>query len=195
MTKTPKVIFFNGPPGSGKDQCSEFACSKSPNIQEYKMAKPLKDACHKLLGLSGGLKDYENLKPVDIGIILGGEPIGMTLRQFYIHISENVMKPIFGKDIFGKLAVANIREMVKNQNAEIVVISDSGFVEEAMPVVQEVGIARALLIKLYRPGKDFSQDSRGYIDIPDVKTIELQNDGSLEDLSRAVHNLVYKLGS
>jgi hypothetical protein len=43
------------------------------------------------------------------------------------------------------------------------IFSDSGFAEEAVPVISLVGIDNALVIELDRPGCSFVGDSRGYV--------------------------------
>lgn len=175
-----KIILFNGPPSSGKDTAADFTAEHFENVYEYKMALPLKQACHDLLGLKGSLRDLEPIKELPVKFpLVDGE---MSLRAFYIHLSENVMKPLFGKEIFGKLAV----EYIKNSGADLVTISDSGFVDEAMPTVQAFGYENVLLIRVHREGKTFKGDSRDYIELPGVKTLDLDNNGSLEDFQKLV---------
>lgn len=186
-----KIIFFNGPPRSGKDTSADFLHDRlGDSVYQYKMALPLKEACHKLLGLQGSLTDLEPLKELPIKFIVCEEVIGnfvpsklvkengeMTLRQFYIHLSENVMKPMFGDDIFGRLAVEYLRQAPQ----PIATISDSGFAPEAMPIINSFGAENINLVRVHRPGKTFVNDSRGYVELP-VHSLDLQNTGTLEDL-------------
>ena len=109
----------------------------------------------------------------------------MTLRQFYIHVSENVMKPLFGIDIFGRLAV----EYIKNTTQKITTISDSGFPDEAMPVVEHFGLDNVFLIRIHRNGCDFQGDSRSYIDLP-IKSVDIDNNGTQEDFISRFYNEV-----
>lgn len=226
---TKRIILFNGPPGSGKDTAASIVAKHIPNlVYQYKMALPLKEACHKLLGLQGTLEELEPLKEKDLRIpikfpslldeksgvqrsyesalvsLLGEkklikenwsetedqkklESTSMTLRQFYIHVSENLMKPLFGKRVFGKLAV----EYIRQSHEAVTTISDSGFVDEAMPIIEYFGAEHVLLVRLHRPGKSFAGDSRSYVDLP-VQTIDIENDKDMDAfekcLWRKIHN-------
>ncbi len=185
-----KIILFNGPAGSGKDTAANlFKELYGDNTFAYKMALPLKEACHKLLGLEGSLEDLEPLKAEKIKFIVRKEfdyypsPTSvvndcgeMTLRQFYIHVSENFMKPMFGQYIFGDLAVENI----KNSTKPIVTVSDSGFAPEALPILKAFPKEDVFLVRIFREGKTFSGDSRGYIELP-VCTFDLKNNGTIEE--------------
>ena len=201
---TKRIILFNGPPGCGKDTAAKIINLHIPNlVYQYKMALPLKEACHKLLGLQGSLEDLEPLKEVPIKFLVqdsynlfpnqpkeklvnaNGE---MTLRQFYIHISENVMKPMFGIDIFGKLAVENLRQC----HQAVATVSDTGFVDEALPIIDYFGPDHVMLVRLHRPGKTFAGDSRGYVELPVNLTLDIHNDTDIETfektLWRKIHN-------
>ena len=194
-----KIILLNGPAGCGKDTGSDLLKEiYQESLFQYKMALPLKEACHKLLGLEGSLEALEHLKERPIKFLVNKNynnfisPVKlvnnageMTLRQFYIHVSENLMKPMFGIEIFGKLAVENI----KNNKCKIVTISDSGFEDEARPIVREFGSDNVVLVKIFRDGKTFAGDSRGYIDLP-VTTFELSNNGSLEQLKQNLQSII-----
>ena len=83
-------------------------------------------------------------------------------RQALIHVSENVIKPMFGKKFFGLKAVDFLHKQVILSNN--VVFSDGGFPEECECLVEhgfEVHI-----IQLHHPDVDFSKDSRNYVDVP-----------------------------
>ena len=185
---TKRIILFNGPPGCGKDTAAKIVSKHLCNLNyEYKMALPLKEACHKLLGLQGNLEDLEPLKEVPIKFLvkqdfnhwpsmkLVNENSEMTLRQFYIHVSENMMKPMFGDDIFGRLAVENLRQC----HTAVATVSDTGFEKEALPIIEYFGAEHVCLIRLHRPGKTFAGDSRNYVELPVGLSIDVENDTDL----------------
>jgi len=196
-----KIFLFNGPPGSGKDTAANLMKELVSNVFMYKMALPLKDGCHKLLGLPGTLEDLEPIKEKNLKFQLEGmfeflnrdlrKPLNLnvdtndkqsslytTLRQFYIHVSENLMKPMFGEEIFGQLAI----EYIKNSKNNYVAISDTGFLSEVMPLVEHFGKDHFVLVRLHREGSNFSNDSRSYIEVPGIRTYDIFNNGTLEDL-------------
>ena len=191
--KSKKIIFLNGPPSSGKDTAAKIINQKLHGLTyQYKMALPLKEACHKLLGLQGTLEELEPLKETPIKFLirddfnnwpamkLVNDNNEMTLRQFYIHISENAMKPMFGDDIFGRLAVENLRQ----SHHIIATISDSGFAKEAEPILDFFGADRICLVRLHRPGTEFKvgnvKDSRSYIDLPVNIILDIENDSDID---------------
>lgn len=198
-----KIILFNGPPGSGKDTLVKLFIELVQDVFHYKMAYPLKDSCHKMLGLQGTLEDLEHLKefPISISVIdnfarqnadgelhksIKLEGNEMSLRQFYIHLSENFMKPTFGDNVFGELAVSHIKA-VSNR---YVGISDCGFAKEIEPLIREFGVENFILVRVHREGKDFSRDSRSYISLEGVKTYDVQNNGTIYDLQNKLADIL-----
>lgn len=105
----------------------------------------------------------------------------MSKRQALIHTSENIIKPNFGEDAFGKMFVNNLPE------EGVVFVSDGGFKEEILPIIDHIGKENLLIIRINREGYDFSNDSRNYLtkemfdkdNCPDI--IDLENNGTLEE--------------
>lgn len=161
-----RVIFLNGPPRAGKDTVGNTLSFQG--AYPLKQAETLKQGVHALLGIPRAHDAYENCKD---------EPhasfFGMTPRQAYIHFSEEVMKPLFGDDVFGKIL---LRKMWMAES-KLYVITDSGFREECVPIVEHYGAESCEVWQVYRPGCDFSNDSRGWLDMRDlgVKTFALAN--------------------
>lgn len=185
-----RIILFNGPPGCGKDTAANIIHEKLITLSyKYKMAQPLKEACHKLLGLEGTLEELESVKELPIKFLVTNPSLAviesgpltndvgeMTLRQFYIHVSENMMKPLFGNDVFGRSAVEYLR-----QTHQIVsTVSDAGFVDEVQPIIDYFGEDRVCLVRIHRTGKTFKGDSRKYVDLPLKYVMDIHNDNDLD---------------
>ncbi len=162
------VVFLNGPPRSGKDTAAD-ALVTSFNAFHYKMSQPLKLAVPALIGM----KHEELEKRKD-------EPtwFGPTYREMQIAMSEVYAKPLLGKDVFGRIAVTHL----KNHMApgRVMVISDCGFVEEMIPIIEWINHRNCLIIQLHREGCDFNNDSRSYVDYNGVTVQELYNKHDLE---------------
>lgn len=194
MKSSKKIILFNGPPSSGKDTAAlilkEFYGDRSII---YKFATPLKDSCHSILGFDETYtKELELLKDAKIGIKVNKEynnfPVQktlvdnnreMSLRQFYIHIGENVIKPMFGKYFFGDMAVKKIN----NASEEIVLIPDCGFVEEVIPLLKE--FTNIYLVRLNKSNCNFVSDSRSYIRLP-IKSFDIHNNGIMDEYKNII---------
>ena len=96
-------------------------------------------------------------------------------------------------------------------------ISDGGFVDELLPVINRVGSNNFVLVQLTREGCDYSTDSRRYFDgnvikeftnekqtainkkyvLPykfEVDTYRIHNNGNLEDLHNVLEVIYQKEG-
>lgn len=197
-----KVILLNGAPNSGKDESAKilkklfgFGSIHSFKDELYKetaeyygldldkfkqMAKDrnLKDKINRSLVDTKGKGIFKRFYLIVMSF-LGF--IGITPREALIHVSERIIKPIFGEDYFGRMLL----ETILNDPAEYVYVPDSGFIEEIRPLV-EAGLD-VRVIRIHREGSSFENDSR--IELTDeilsefgIKGIDLYNNGTLEDL-------------
>ena len=171
---------FNAPPGAGKDYLTNRLHDQNPGMfSRQKMARIVKERTHAHYGMPGLPWDaYEG--PIkdeprpDFG--------GLTPRQAYIHYSENIVKPVHGERYFGECLADDLDAV---DPGLIVTASDSGFAAEAMPLVEKYGKDSILLFRIRREGRDFSGDSRSYIDFQGVETHDIENvtgqaEGTLE---------------
>lgn len=176
-----KVIFLNGPPGCGKDFAGRlFATRYVGSVHVDKFARYLKEATHALYGIFIQGKPaphdwFENRKDRP-----ASELFGLTPRQAYIAVSETYMKVQHGDRIFGQLALRNIR--MEAPSADLVVITDSGFREEAEVLVEHFGAENCLMIHVRRSDCSFDGDSRDWVDLTDlgVETRVVDNPGTEE---------------
>lgn len=157
-----KIILLNGPPGSGKDEAAMLLWKRGYAIRE-KFAAPLFKIVKEIGQLSEkdvqtltaiGAQELKDMKLDQLG--------GMSWRQAAIWMSEEVLKPKFGKSIFGKMAVDRLIRMAKSMDT-CVVFSDSGFEDEAMELINMFGANNCYLWRIHRPGHTFKDDSRNYI--------------------------------
>jgi len=154
-----KVIFLNGPPHCGKDWGGNALHKKLSRSYPIKFAAPIKfmigAIVHEPITVIESKK--EDTLPFPSTQI-------DTYRELMIHISEQWMKPDFGDDIFGRLAVKRIAQLTPAP--DYVIVTDSGFAEEAQPVGELVGWDNCLLIHINADGTTFEGDSRSYITLP-----------------------------
>lgn len=178
-----KIILLNGPPRCGKDTISEILKNHCPSeVHLEKFALPLKLAVPMIYGLTQAnwKEDLDTEQGKDYRC---DQLFGKTPREVQIAISEDLLKPLHGKDIFGKLIVRRI-ERVNSKWFSATVVSDSGFREEAEVVVDRFGADDVQLWRIHRDGCDFKKDSRGYIHLNDlgVKEFDIDNCGTIRDL-------------
>lgn len=190
-----KVIIFNGPRMSGKDEFGNrlkqhFYRKKgkvSINLHHRMMKSSLNELVTTIYGVS--LTDWW-LRVDDRS--LKEEPWdkldGLSTREAQISVSERVMKPALGDDIFGKM-LARTLDIDK-----FYYLTDGGFQAELRPVVEKFGTDNILVIRLHREGFTFEGDSRSYIEnewFPDVKMIDVKS-GQVESTSEEIIKEVEK---
>jgi hypothetical protein len=158
-----KIIFLNGPAGSGKDSIGNFLVPKLNKASIYKFATPIKKAVAAMLNLSP--EEYQFYFETPEG---KNNPsvrfFGKTPRQWLISFSEDFAKKHGGTDVFGRIMATNLTPAFRTNMVENVVITDSGFQPEAEALINAFrGECEFFLIRLHRNGFKFEGDSRGYI--------------------------------
>lgn len=187
-----RVIFLNGPPRSGKDTGAKHLARAFGSVR-IGFADHLKVATHAAYGLfafNGApcpALAFEAVKDTPLP-----EFMGLSPRQAYIAHSERYIKPLHDDAFFGHMLV---RRMARFGGRTLVAAPDSGFAPEAAPVLDAIGGPdRALLVRVRAEGrgKTYDGDSRSFIELPGVRTVDLRNDAEgdagpfLEALSAAV---------
>lgn len=163
-----KVVFFNGPPFSGKDTALRLL----PSLKRVSFADVLKDQ------FEAAFSYYERPEGADKDLPMPEPFQAQTYRQGLIGYSERFMKPLFGQDIFGKILL----EEMRHDRHPVFGITDSGFEYEAQPIIDHYGIGNCALVRVVRTGYDFKGDSRTYWKTTfQMKQFVAYNTGSLED--------------
>lgn len=180
------IFLLNGPPGSGKDFAAAILGER-----QFKMAGALKRMTHAAMGLRYGGGDpysaayFEAHKDVP-----RSEFGGATPRDAYIQMSEGFVKPLLGEDYLGRVLAKEIGDAVKlryDLRPEAAppryAVSDCGFREEALALVDAFGPQALTLVRLAREGCSFDNDSRGYITLADVgvRTFDIFNDADFRE--------------
>lgn len=146
-----RFILLNGPPQSGKTRIarvvSEYLRAHGVNVVGDSFAAPMKNYIAYALG-----ERYDELKKDAPHPVLRG----FTPREFLISESEEHMKPKYGSDIYGRLLYHRVMRL--SPLPDIVMVDDCGFKEEG----EVLGEYDPILVKIVRPGYDFTNDSRSY---------------------------------
>ena len=200
------IIIFNGPPGSGKDEAAAYF--KRFGFKHLSFKYVLFKETISFFGVDkewfmNGYKDRSvKERPEDL-------LDGMSRREAMIYVSEEVTKPALGQDIFGVHVASEV------EDGKDYAISDGGFEEELVPLINRVGADNIVLVQLTREGCDYSSDSRRYfngklfeeyviqkptaIDIDHVlpnefpvRTYRVHNNGSVEEFHQILHDIYEK---
>lgn len=179
-----KIILFNGPPRSGKNTSADMMCKHlhiKYDVYLHNFADPLKASVHALFGQSPEPRSFEYVKDVPIA------EFGMrTPRSLYIKLSEEFVKPNFGKKHFAKAAISVLRQLEQTRDGKkplVVAMPDCGFQIEIDEFLSEFREDNMALVKMTRLGCSFNDDSRNYVNFIDDRTFTIPNDGPLESLS------------
>lgn len=172
------IVLLNGPPRSGKDTAAS-AITAAFSAFHYKLSHPLKVAIPAFFGLEDQQHALEAQKDQKLR-----ELYGVTFRKAQQDLSEVWAKPLFGKDVLGHIAVRHLRN--HSGPGRVCVVSDTGFVEEIIPIVEAFSHRNVLIIQLRRDGCTFDGDTRSYVDYNGVTVQELYNRHDLEGFKAQV---------
>jgi len=147
------IVIFNGPPGSGKDAAASYFKKLGFKHLSFKHVLFRETAREFDVSYNWFMDDYDNREVKE----RPEERLrGLSRREALIYTSEEVIKPRYGKDFFGVCVAKEVRDDVDY------CISDGGFVEELVPLINRVGADNIILVQLTREGCDYSSDSRRY---------------------------------
>ena len=159
----PRVLLLNGPPESGKDTIGNLlqeqldcalTCFK---FNLYKVtAKYFEEDLDWFINVATDRRYKDKFHFKELG--------GRTPREALVYVSEEVCKPKFGDDYFGKLARDRV---ATHPSPDLVVFTDSGFESEVPPLLE---VADVVIIQLHGRGS-FVGDSRDYVNIEGVRTL------------------------
>ena len=182
-----KIILLNGSMGTGKDVAAD-QLAEALGCYKHEFKSTIFNIALAITGLSREAffalyndRDIkENPRP---------EFFGMSARELMIWISEDVCKPKFGKQYFGKPAANGIDPEVG------AVFSDSGFPEEVYPLAERFGAENIYVVRFTRNGSEYDEnDSRRFLTEQGcpkgTNFINLTNDGDLNDFVNTVSGWV-----
>lgn len=177
-----KLIILNAPKGCGKDVAAEHLVKVMYNHHHVEFKTPVKELVKSFYSLTD--KEHELLYRRENKEVPQSCLMGKSIRDCYIHVSENVIKHTFGRDVFGVLLANSLEDGVS-------VASDGGFIEEVEAVAKEIGKENILIVQIHSNGKSFEGDSRSYLYVDGVRTVSVNNlftPQFFEDVERVVIN-------
>jgi len=149
------IILFNGPPRSCKDAAADYFKEKCWKHLSFKYQLYKETAKYFGVDYEWFMERYDDRSVKEVPHMDLGH---MSCREAMIYVSEEIVKPKRGLDYFGN-QVANEIDLNKNY-----AISDGGFVDELIPIINKIGDNNFVLVQLTRDGCDYSTDSRRYFD-------------------------------
>jgi hypothetical protein len=154
ITVSKTVLILNGPPGCGKDTiANEIADVDYVEQFEFKRALYTAVAAYFYVDAEAFEARHKNRDLKEVPHYW----YNLSTREMLIRVSEDIIKPLFGKQYFGRQAA----ECVARSSADLCVFSDGGFDEELLPLVA-AGF-RVVVARLHRDDFTFDGDSRDYL--------------------------------
>lgn len=176
-----KLIILNAPKGCGKDVAADHLVNMY-NFHHVEFKAPVKKLVKSFYSLTE--KEHELLYRRENKEVPQSCLMNKSIRDCYIHVSESVIKPTFGKDVFGVLLANSLEDGVS-------VASDGGFTEEISAVAEVIGEENILIIQIHAEGRTFDGDSRNYLYVDGVRVVSVNNlftPQFFEDVECAVNN-------
>lgn len=180
------ILVLNAPPSAGKDTLAD----RFVELYEYRKAS-FKSSMFSIATAVSGISEEDWFTRYN-DRSLKEEPWdrlgGLSCRQFMIKISEDWIKPVFGKDHFGKVTA----DMLENDKSYV--FSDGGFVEEIYPLAIKFWYDDIFIVRLHRAGCSYEGDSRSYlpdsrmdnVHSVDVDVIEGKVDQTVDQIIHAI---------
>ena len=197
-----KIISLNAPANSGKDEIAKYL-SKTHGAVHMEIKGLLFEVAIRASGISKKLWDalYEREykeRPCPY-LMINGQNV--SPREWMIHCSEGLMKPIFGDTVFGEALRKKLEDLEKDNSGKeiVVVLSDGGFVAEALPNMDFVGIDNYYLARVQRVDENgsaskygFGADSRRFLYAKDfgfpIRAVDWENrPNELEQLAEEIY--------
>lgn len=176
-----KVIILNGPPNCGKDTIADHLVKKYPVVKTKSFKKHLTAITQLIYNVSS--EWWEANYTRELKEKPSEKLSGLTPREALIKTSEAVIKPNYGKDYFGKIAAETLEEGIN-------IFSDGGFPEEIECLTEDVGTDNIIIVRIKRKTCTYEGDSRNYLDMSHVPTVDIRNDGSLDDFKERMEHLL-----
>lgn len=160
------IIVLNSAPGGGKDTIASYIVNHVTGAYKAEVKALLFDLAIRMSGLNRetwfALYNDRRFKesPCPYLVVAGKQ---VSLREYLIHISEHVMKPLFGNYFFGKQSAQRLANLFEGN--ETIVFSDGGFIEEVKELSELAYSTNGhfFLVRVHRGEDDWKNDSRGWL--------------------------------
>ena len=162
------LFLLNGPPKSGKSTLAREALRwftrKQIDAHPEGFANPMRAFASSLLGMP-----YTSIAKDTRCELLNND----TPREMLISLSEAYLRKKYGREFFGRALLYRWNSAMVKPIPTVLVMEDSGFEEELISIPRP----NTCLVRIMRPGHNYSADSRSYLTKPDRTLI---NDSNLE---------------
>ena len=180
-----QLLILNAPPRAGKDTIADHL--EGWHRREFK--GNLIDTALQMALMSyvewNGRYDLEAAGGLWMKDIPWGRLGGLSQRQYLIWLSEKIMKPLFGKSVFGQRFKDDLDFESDMCGRYRFVAPDGGFVEEVQPFLDDPEW-EVIIVRLSRVGCTFEGDSRNYLSNISQHEVDIENNTTIVDAIRKI---------
>lgn len=166
------VIVLNAPMKSGKDYLADLLVGimdqNSIPAAHREVKEMLFSVAIKAAGITpqlwAAIYDRHYKEEPSPYLMIDGKHV--SPREWMIHCSEDLIKPIFGKHAFGDAAVNALRKDYP-EGEGVIIYSDGGFIEEVERLSEYACSTGGdfMLVRVHREGYGWGIDSRSYLNL------------------------------
>lgn len=166
------VIVLNAPMKSGKDYLADLLVGIMDQngipAAHREVKEMLFSAAIKAAGITpqlwAAIYDRHYKEEPSPYLMIDGKHV--SPREWMIHCSEDLIKPLFGSHAFGDAAVNALRKDYP-EGEGVIIYSDGGFIEEVERLSEYVYSTGGdfMLVRVHREGYGWGIDSRSYLNL------------------------------
>lgn len=166
------VIVLNAPMKSGKDYLADLLVGimdqNSIPAAHREVKEMLFSVAIKAAGITpqlwAAIYDRHYKEEPSPYLMIDGKHV--SPREWMIHCSEDLIKPMFGKHAFGDAAVNALRKDYP-EGEGVIIYSDGGFMEEVERLSEYAYSTGGdfMLVRVHREGYGWGIDSRSYLNL------------------------------
>lgn len=166
------VIVLNAPMKSGKDYLSDLLVGIMEQSGIPAAHREVKEMLFSVAIKAAGITpqlwtaiyDRHYKEEPSPYLMIDGKHV--SPREWMIHCSEDLIKPMFGKHAFGDAAVNALRKDYP-EGEGVIIYSDGGFIEEVERLSEYAYSTGGdfMLVRVHREGYGWGIDSRSYLNL------------------------------
>lgn len=166
------VIVLNAPMKSGKDYLSDLLVGIMEQNGIPAAHREVKEMLFSIAIKAAGITpqlwtaiyDRHYKEEPSPYLMIDGKHV--SPREWMIHCSEDLIKPVFGKHAFGDAAVNALRKDYP-EGEGVIIYSDGGFIEEVERLSEYAYSTGGdfMLVRVHREGYGWGIDSRSYLNL------------------------------
>lgn len=183
-----KIVFFNGPPKSGKSTAAVMLanilrkrdCKRVYELAMIHLADEPKEMVHRAYEVDGE-ELMEEDKDASNGSFWGATP-----REAYVAFIQGLIS-MHGDAVLGEMLL----RQVKHTNHKWLLVPDLGRLGDAAPLANHFGFYNCCIVRMHRKGCDYSADrTRSYVEKSGLREFDLINDGDESRLRSTLEAMV-----